>query len=342
MTIFPARIPGRATGPLITGAAFYVAAAGALMLTRGIDGLAALWPANGILLAALIIVAPRNAWKHIAAAGIASFLANLGAGVGVVASAGYTLANIVEALIAWRLAQGRDRSLPSFLTPAAVARFFLAAWVAALVSATLAAIFTLSNALASWSSWVTTDLLGMLIVTPVIVTGYAALGARARAAARPVETATLLFGVGAITAFSFTQSSYPLTFLPLAALLVATLRLGPFGAAAGVAIIAAICSCCSSFGLGLLGSFHHGGAKLPVMFLQFYLFVLLATSLPLAALLAVRDRLMRQLGESNRLLRLAERSAGLGHWRVGTAGRASYCSPEVLRIHGLTADQALP
>ena len=342
MTASILRILGRATGPLITGAAFYVAAAGALTLTHGIDGLAALWPANGILLAALIIAAPRDTGRHVASAGIASLAANLGAGVGIVPSIGYSLANIVEALIAWRLAQGRDRSLPSFLTPAAVARFFFAAFSAALLSATLATLFNLSKALDTWSSWVTTDLLGMLVVTPVIVTGYAGIASRDRPAWRPVEVAALLAGVASVAMISFGQSAFPLTFLSLGALLAATLRLGPFGAAASVAILAAIGSWCISVGLGPLPAIGHGNPKLPVMFFQFYLFVLLATSLPLAALLAARDRLVRQLGESNRLLHLAEQSAGLGHWRIGAGGQDSYCSPEVLRIHGLPDERTLP
>ena len=333
MTIFPHRLLGRLIGPTITAATYYVAAAGALLLTQGIDGLAALWPANGILLAVLMIAPPRHAWRYVAAGTLASLAANIGAGVGPIAACGYTFANMTEALIAWQLAQGRDRSLPSFLTPAAVARFFCAAFVAAVTSATLAMLFHLSQALATWSSWVTTDLLGLLIVTPVIVTGYAALTARDRSIPRPKETVLLLAGVAAISVVAFGQSAYPLFFLPLAALLVVTSRLGPFGAAASVAMIATIGSYPTSIGITPLQVV--ASAKLPVMFFQFYLLVLLATSLPLAAVLAARDRLMRQLAESNRLLRLAEQSAGLGHWRIGATGQDSYCSPEVLRIHGL-------
>lgn len=342
MTAFLLRYPGRTVGPLITGAAFYVAAAGALRLTHAVDGLAALWPANGILLAALIIAAPRHAWRHVAAAALASLAANIGAGIGPVPSAGYTAANIAEALIAWRLARGRDRDLSSFLTPTAVARFFFAAFAAALCSATLATLFHLSAALDTWSSWVTTDLLGMLIVTPVVVTGYAAAEAGDRRAVRPGEAAALLAGVGAAAALAFGQSGFPLIFLSLAALLAATLRLGPFGAAASVAVIAGVGTYCTSVGLGPLPAIAHGNAKLPIMFFQFYLFVLLVTSLPLGALLAARDRLVRRLAESNRLLRLAEQSAGVGHWRIGVTGQDSYCSPEVLRIHGITGDDKLP
>ena len=344
MTINSARIPARAAAlvpPLVTGAAFYVAAAGSLLLTGTVDGLAALWPANAILLAALIIVPPKRAAGHVAAAWIASLLANWGAGVDLLASIGYTFANVAEALIAWRLAQARDRSLPSFLTPAEVSRFFLAALAASLSSATLAVLFNLSAALQTWSSWVTSDLLGMVIVTPMIVTGYAALTRRQRLAIRPMEVAALLAGVTALAAVAFAEATYPLLFLPLAALLVATLRLGPFGAAAGVAIVAAVGTASASAGVGPLTVIGHGNPKLPVMFFQFYLLVLLATSLPLAALLAARNRLLRRVGESNRLLRLAEQSAGVGHWRIGTGDEDSYGSPEVLRIHGLREDEML-
>jgi diguanylate cyclase (GGDEF)-like protein len=334
------RLPYRVIGPLVTGVAFYAAAAATLLMTRGVDGLAALWPANGILLAALLIARRRDAWLHVAAATVASFLANEGAGVPPLSSAGYSLANIVEALVAWRLVQERGRTLPSFVRPEGVARFFCAAFAAALASATLATLFDLSHALAAWSSWVTTDLVGILVVTPVIIIGARLI--QLRAAVRPVEATVLLVGVAAVTALSFGQSTYPLTVLPLAALLVATLRLGPFGAAAGVMIVAAIGSYTISTGTGRLVTALPDHPKGPVIFFQFYLLVLLASSLPLAALLAARDRLVRRLAESNRLLHLAEQSAGLGHWRIGTGRQGSYCSPEVMRLHGLPGDGSLP
>src|SRR3546814_13786079 len=57
-------------------------------------------------------------------------------------------------------------------------------------------------------------------------------------------------------------------------------------------------------------------AKVKVLFLQFYLLSLLFTTLPLAALLIVRQRLAKRLEQSNRWLLQAEAAALVGHWRV--------------------------
>lgn len=340
----PVRLPAGLAGPLVMGGAFYAAAAAALALTSGANGIAAFWPANGLLLAALLIAPRRHAWRYIAAAAVASVAANLATASTFLEALGYTAANIAEALLAWRLAFGRDRTLPSFVAIPQVARFFLAAWSAALASATLATLFHLSDALDTWSSWVTTDLLGLLIVTPMVVTAFAfARGRRALG-----EAALLLAGVAAIATIAFSQTVFPVLFLPVVALLLATLRLGPFGAAASVAIIALVGSAFTYMGTGPLAQhLHHGFSTLRLLYFQFYLLVLLGTGLPLAAVLAGRDRLVRRLAESNRLLRLAERSAGVGHWWIGMETPGVYCSPEVARIHGLaeaeepTADQLL-
>ena len=329
----PVRLPAGIRGPLVCGVAFYVAAAAALALTQGANGVAVFWPANGVLLAALLIVPPRDWPRYVAAAAVASLVANLQIGVGVAAAMGYTLANLAEALIARALAESRRDDLPSFVAVRGVARFFLAALAASVVSATLAAPFGSDQPLEAWWSWVTTDLLGLLVVTPTVVTAAGFVRERGRRALG--EAALLLAGVAAVTTIAFSQSTYPLLFLSMTALLLAMLRLGPFGAAAGALVVATTGAIFTVQGMGPLSPSAHAPLPGATLFFQFFLLVLLVTSLPLAALMAARDLLLRRLAESNRLLHLAERSAGVGHWWIAATGKGNYCSPEVLRIHGV-------
>jgi diguanylate cyclase (GGDEF)-like protein/PAS domain S-box-containing protein len=333
----PHRLPASLVGPLAACVAFYTGAAGALALTKGVNGIAVFWPANGILLAALLLAAPRDRWRYLVACALASFAANAESGVALIEAVGFTIANVAEALLAWRLVARRQRALPSFVDVPEVARFFLAAWAATLASATLATLFNPSHAVAEWSSWVTTDLLGLLIVTPAIITATVLARERHGRALPPAGEAGLwLAGIAALATLTFGQDQVSLLFLPVVAVLLATLRLGPFGAAASVGVIAVIGSIFTFVGHGPLWSAVQGGSGARVLYLQFYLLVLLATGLPLAALLASRDALVRRLGERNRLLHLAERSAGLGHWWISAGNREScYFSPEVLRIHGV-------
>src|SRR3546814_14438212 len=86
-------------------------------------------------------------------------------------------------------------------------------------------------------SWLTTVLLGMLIVTPPIVMLARMLGTHAMSrtsTAMKVEAAAILTGAGLVTIAAFTQAHFPLTFLPCIAVVAAAYRLCPFAAAAGV------------------------------------------------------------------------------------------------------------
>lgn len=53
-------------------------------------------------------------------------------------------------------------------------------------------------------------------------------------------------------------------------------------------------------------------------------------------------RAAAQIEESYRLLTLAERMAGIGHWRYDAVDRSLFWSSEVFRIHGLDPEQAPP
>src|SRR3546814_3265324 len=70
-------------------------------------------------------------------------------------------------------------------------------------------------------------------------------------------------------------------------------------------------------------------AKVKVLFLQFYLLSLLFTTLPLAALLIVRQRLAKRLEQSNRWLLQAEAAALVGHWRVDLISRSEEHTSEL-------------
>src|SRR3546814_12514180 len=73
-------------------------------------------------------------------------------------------------------------------------------------------------------------------------------------------------------------------------------------------------------------------AKVKVLFLQFYLLSLLFTTLPLAALLIVSQRLAKRLEQSNSWLIQAEAAALVGHRRVGLHKRWVHWSEQAYRI----------
>lgn len=278
-----------------TAAAYFVAAAGSMLLTLNTNGFGTIWPASGILVAALLIARPGREPALLLGAGVASLAANLMAGVGAWNALIFTIANLMEAAIVARLC-AHEGQPPDMTSPRQVGRLAAAVVAGGLASA---AISTIVSGASNWRffvSWFATVTLGMMIVTPLILTAWALLRGEARAqiGRRPAEIAALLALMALTGGLVFGQSVYPLLFLPMLVQIGVTYRLGPFGAAAGVVIVAAIGSIAAACGAGPLVTLGPSGVG-TLLFLQLYLLALLASALPLATLLAKREDLMRQL-----------------------------------------------
>jgi len=338
-----AQIMRSISAPMATGSAYYVTAMISLYLTQGVDGIATLWPASGILFAALLSTSPKRARWHVAAAAVGSFLANVGSGNPGWIAIGFTAANMAESVLAAWLLHKRAPCRVSFTDADGLRCFCMAATLGTLSSATLATVVTPAPSTVFWFSWFATDLLGILIVTPLLlIVGGAVRRRRTQLALDAMPEVAIVFATVTLTAgLTFWQSSYPLLFLPMLAVLIAAFRLGPLGAAGGVLIIAAVSSVAISIGSGP-SALVDAGTIVRSLFLQFYLLALFAAALPVAALLAARKRLADQLAGKMRLMELAESAAHVGHWRLDTSTGTITWSREVFRIHGIAGDVPPP
>jgi len=314
---------------------FYVLAQLSLNSAAEIEGVVMIWPSSGILLAALML-SPRREWLAILLlCGTASLIANLNAGAGLLLASGLAVTSMAEGVLAVRLF-GRDaRTYGALAEPYLVFRYTVSVVAAGIASGLAATFFVGGWSAAFFVSWATTVIFGMWIITPLIITisQYANSG-RQRVSAIGMAKCMLIFGlVAAVTALVFTQSTYPLLFLPLALMLLATYLFGPPGAAASIFIILTIGLLATTSGQGPIAGMN-GSHWAKVLLFQFYLAVGLLSSFPLAALLAQRDKILADLKNSNRLLELAEEAAHVGHWRLDLQAGTLVWSAEVYRIHG--------
>lgn len=322
--------------PAATGLAYYAAAVTALALTRGQDGVATVWPSSGVLVAALLLCR-REAWgAHLGAAAFASLFANLGLGNGFGVSLGFTVANIGESFVCAAVLMRNNAERPFAARSGDIAAFFLMAGLSTCMSASMAALFAPTFSWAFWFSWFSTDLLGILLVTPLIlILGWSMRKGRLLPRHQTLGQIVGMFAlIIAVSAITFSQSKFPLLFLPMLTILMAVFRLGVLGAAGGVLIVAIVSSVAITM--------HSGPEALidadPMtrsLFLQFYLLSLFAASLPIAVLLGARRRLVNEISENVRLLQLAETVANVGHWRLDLADHTVSWSEEVFKIHGL-------
>jgi diguanylate cyclase (GGDEF)-like protein/PAS domain S-box-containing protein len=321
---------------LTTALGYYLLASMSLYATKGADNIAAIWPPSGYFLALLLLMPSRNYFAAFLGMAAASLSANMTGGSPLWTSAAFSLANGCEAAIALWVVRRREAGELSFMVPRSVGNFCIAALSASAVSAALAWALA-GNGIDFFLSWLTTVALGMLIVTPPIVMLARLIQSKVihkASTATKIEAAALLVVGTSVTVISFSQSQFPVTFVPCVVVVAAAYRLGPVGAAMGMLVVAIISSLLTGQGYGPIAGID-ATVKTEVFFLQFYLLTLLGTVLPLAALLVVRQRLAKRLEQSNRWLLQAEAAALVGHWRVDLVRWTIQWSDQAYRIHGL-------
>jgi diguanylate cyclase (GGDEF)-like protein/PAS domain S-box-containing protein len=326
---------------LSTALGYFLLAALSLYATKGADNIAAVWPPSGYFLSLLLLMPAHARAASFGAMAAASLGANMWGGNTALTSAAFTLANACEAYVAMWLIRRREPGELSFMVPRSVANFCVAAISASILSASIATLFVglglAGRSIDFFLSWLTTVSLGMLIVTPPIVMLARLVTSKAldnASMAMKGEALAILTAAAALTAVSFSQSYFPTTFLPAIAVVAAAYRLGPFGAATGMLIVTVITAFLTGQGEGPMASID-GSQRAKILFLQFYLLVLLFTSLPLAALLVVQRRLAKRLEQSNQRLLQAEAAAHVGHWRVDLMRWTIQWSDQTYRVHGL-------
>ena len=326
---------------LATAFGYFVLAAVSLHATKGADNIAAVWPPSGYMLALLLLMPAHARLASLVGMAAASVAANMLGGSSLALSAAFTVANGCEACTALWLIRRREAGELSFMVPRSFANFCVAALSASALSASIATALVGAalggRSLDFFLSWLTTVALGILIVTPPIVTLARLIGSKAleHAPARMKgEAVLILTATAAVTATAFSQAHFPSTFLPCIAVVAAAYRLGPFGAATAMLIVTIITSLLTGQGMGPVAAIE-ADRTTRVLFLQFYLLAMLFTTLPLAALLVAQRRLARRLEQSNRSLLQAEAAALVGHWRVDLVRWTIEWSDQTYRIHGL-------
>lgn len=337
------RLPSHWRSACAYALAYTLFAAATLRLTQGAHGIATLWPGSGILLASIILLPRPSAWLALGLSALGSLAANIDAGIPLPLASAFTTANAVEALTGatfWRLL-GCKHSL--FLDGKDVARFgvtavgatFCSTFCAWLLSGTPGGFFAVS--------WFATVLLGLLIVTPALIV-FSGLrmsdAAVPRAPPLTVQIGAMLLGLAAVTGLVFWQSTYPLLFVPLIALLAITHRMGVLGASMGVLVIAIAASSLSFVGHGPVMLMQASLTERSV-FLQLYLLALFATALPLAALLASRERLAGACRLSERMHRLLSEASGDIVVRFALDGTPLYVSPACRHVLNYSPDGML-
>ncbi len=310
-----------------------------------------LWPPAGIALAAMVILGYRI-WPAVA---LGAFIVNFFTGIPHLAAVGIALGNTVGPLCgAWFL-----RQLPRFQPSLTRLRdvlgmSILGALCGTAVSATVGAgvlfltgVNAWSGFASAWLMWWLGDAMGVLIVTPLVLTFAGLMSIRGER--RLVEFACLLLGaagsalvifdprLGLMRADVFAFGVFPFV-------LWGAIRFGPPGAAIVSFLISAIAVWGTAHGFG---PFIRGNARQNATLLQSFLGVTSVSGMVLAAVIAERAQLIREQSAREALERSEKSYRGIvetayeGIWKVDANFITSFVNRRMAELLGYTVEEML-
>ena len=286
--------PGRALSLAIVFAAYVITARAGLALSAVSGFAAVVWAPTGISLVAMV------AWGYGVwpAVSLAAAITNLLAGAPVPVAVGIAAGNTAEALAGtWML--NAVHFQPQLQRLWDVAALVVAGALSTLVSATLGVgvlrlggIVPAASLLRTWRVWWVGDLMGDLVVAPLLLVAWSRPAMR-RSRNAMLEGTLAAFAVLATVALVFwTRGSAAELRVPphllFPVLLAVTLRLGQPCAAAGNFLAAAAAILFTSLGYGPF--VHSAGLSESLLQLQMLMGTIAVTTLVLGATVAERDR----------------------------------------------------
>lgn len=298
---------------LATGAYLTVAFFGLNLIVQP-EQISIFWPTSGLLLG-LLLLNPRRDWPWLL---LGTFAADLVAervgGYNWSLGALYALVNHAEALLGAWLIQRFVSRRPRLEAVREFCTLFLIAGIGgAGLSATLGAWIgvTLGSSAAfgpAWSAWWFSVALGILSVTPLLLTCSQLFVETRPGILRLVEATLLLIGMTIVAWLIFSrdattaQSGLALIYAPFPFLVWAALRFGMASTAALTLILTFLGVGWTMRGHGPM-MFIEGPMAQRVVWLQIYLLVLLATAFLLASSVTERARARQALRASERKFR---------------------------------------
>ena len=332
---------------ILVATAYYISAKFALSLSFKPDYIAALWPPNAILLAALFLTKPKNwAWFLLAIVP-AELAADLPSGIPVKMALGFVTADWVEVLIATILFRKYSEIPPDFKSLRQTTIYIICCvLIAPLVSAFPGALITgfghtELTYIVRWTQWFLSDSITHLLITPFILLWIS--WKRTEYNPQPVIFYFELFSLCAmlsivgLTALGFSGrvlniETFPaILYLPLPILLWASVRFGPRGIFSSSVFVTIVYIWSGSHGYG---PFNMHSAAENVFNLQIFLGITITPLLFLSALIEEHRQSEKHTRESEQRFRDLTESTSDWVWEVDREGVYTYCSPKVTELLG--------
>jgi signal transduction histidine kinase len=281
-------------------------------LTRNALDVATLWPTNALLAGGLLVLNPRRRLILTIIAVVGHMAIDLVVGDDLGRAALYTLVDVGEALLVWRVTKRFFGGPPRVRTMRQLALLTtLSAPVTLLMAVVAAAVLILVYGVpfvTVLTDWFLRGVLGMAIVLPAVLVLLDS--EHRRAFQRPVlEQLGLGLLVASLSALVFHAKGLPAPFLLFPVALLAAFRLGPRGAAQASLIVACVAIPLTVHGLWGPQISTDWSQAHQNRLVQVFVGVLFVTSLATGLALAQQERLRRLLVRREQLTRAARARA---------------------------------
>ena len=288
-------------------------------------GTVAVWLSNGVMVAALLQLHRRPAMMVLTACFAINLLSNTFRGDPGVFLWINAVLNLGEAVLAALIARRYCGAALDMRRPRRLFRFMAISVTA--VAATAMVGFSLAWALRHppltiWlfnlQSFLIMEVMGLLLVTPVLLLFARAHRFKGLARASAPEAVVLIAVMTVVTAAVFLQNDYPLLFLTLLPMLLIGLRLSPTMTATALIITSAISGAATLTGYGPVQLAHlldiPGLEAVPDLLRRLgiynlYMLAMVATVLPLSTVMSERRRLEARLRTRTLVAQEARRRA---------------------------------
>jgi two-component system, sensor histidine kinase len=345
---------GIATAPLdrasvlagIVGGIGYLALASlSLLLVRADQTTSAIWLPNAFAVAMLLRARLGNEVPFLVMAFAASLSSNVVSQQPDHVALLFSIANMVEIVAVTGLARRSLGRVPDMSRVADLARIVWAGGIVGpLMSAAVAApvlgadVGTIQRGVIAWFL---TDSMTMVLIVPtaLLVSDRLCRSVQARPAYR-LEATALLIGGTTATFIVFNQTIYPLLFLIPPITLLHAFRLGSLGSALHVGAVAVVAAAMTSAGFGPI-AISQGSATTHLHLLQAFIAANFLSGLPVAAILAGRERIVAELEAGKRQVDLLAENITDAILRYDLNGVCTYASPSVKDVMDMAPETLL-
>ena len=331
---------------VLLGCAYFAAASLTILVGRFDHGVAFVWIATAVLSSRLSVL-PKAIWPRAAASCfIGSVIATGFFGFGWTLAVPIGIVNIGEGVFgAWLLSR-LNGSFDPLKSLRWVGGFLLtlgliAPAIGATAAATIVGLMADQDAVVMGVRWFLGHALGTITFAPILLLAFRTSPSEWLASvnkARAPEATALLLLVVVTSLGVFSQNELPLLFLPTLPVILVTFRLGRLGASASIVILAVIGTTMTLRGTGPL-NLVSGSMGIHLQVLQFYLAATVMTILPVAAELAYRGELFRQLRESEARYRLVADNSTDIILNVDLKGIVRVASPSIRQMGGYSPEE---